>query len=127
MMKPFFAIALLLMPLAQAAEPKLHDVTATKQLLAEEKKVLVLDVRSEEEFTEGHLPQAVRIGISEKDFVERVKKVASLDQPVLVYCGVGGRSAKAIKTLREAKFSQLHEIKGGITAWQEEKQPVVKP
>jgi len=126
-MKPFFAIVLLLMPLTQAAEPQLHDVKATKQLLAKEQKVLVLDVRSEEEFAEGHLPQAVRIGISEKDFVERVKKVAALDQPVLVYCGVGGRSAKAIKALREAKFTQLHELKGGITAWQEEKQPLTNP
>ena len=89
--------------------------------------MLVLDVRTAEEFAEGHLPNAVLVTISEKDFVERVKKIAALDQPVLVYCGVGGRSARAIKALQEAKFTQLHELKGGMTAWNEQKQPVVRP
>jgi phage shock protein E len=127
LMKHFLFLAVLLMPLLPAAEPQLHDVAATKELLAKEAKMLVLDVRTAEEFAEGHLPNAVLVTIGEKDFVERVKKIAASDQPVLVYCAAGGRSARAIKALQEAKFTQLHELKGGMTAWSEQKQPVVRP
>lgn len=126
-MKRFLFLAVLLMPLLPAAEPQLHDVGATKELLAKEAKMLVLDVRTAEEFAEGRLPNAVLVTISDKDFVERVKKIAASDQPVLVYCAAGGRSARAIKALSDAKFTQLHELKGGMNAWNEQKQPVVRP
>lgn len=126
-MKKFLFLATLMMPLLFAADPQLHDVGATKELLAKQPKMLVLDVRTAEEFAGGHLANAMLVTISEKDFVERVKKLAAPDQPVLVYCAAGGRSAKAVKALREANFTQLHELKGGMTAWNQEKQPVVKP
>lgn len=126
-MKQILFLLACMTALLSAAEPQLHDVAATKQLLTQEPKSLVLDVRTAEEFAEGHLPHAVLVTISEKDFIERVKKIATPDQPVLVYCAAGGRSARAIKALRDAKLTQLHELKGGMTAWTEEKQSVVKP
>jgi rhodanese-related sulfurtransferase len=125
-MKQILFFAFLLVSVLAADEPQLHDVASTKQLLAKDAKMLVLDVRTPEEFAAGHLPEAVLVTISEKDFVGRVKKIAASDQPILVYCAVGGRSAKAIKALRDAKFTQLHELKGGITAWVKENEPVVK-
>lgn len=126
-MKILFCLVLISLSQLRAAEPVQHDVTATKQFLAQQAKTLVLDVRTDEEFAEGHLAGAVLVSIAEKDFIERVKKLAPVDQPVLVYCHSGGRSAKAVALLKAAGFTQLHELQGGITAWREQKQPVIKP
>lgn len=125
-MKHIILIALSTLSFLHAAEPQLHDVAATKEFLAQQPKALVLDVRTEEEFAQGHLAHAVRIAVSDVDFIERVKKVATPDQPILVYCRSGGRSAKAVATLKAAGFTQLHELDGGITAWLEKKETVSK-
>lgn len=125
-MKQILFSTVLLVSVLAADEPQRHDVASTKQLLAKDAKMLVLDVRTPEEFAAGHLPQAVLVTISDDDFVGRVKKIAASDQPILVYCAAGGRSAKAIKALRDANYTQLHELKGGMTEWIKENEPVVK-
>lgn len=126
-MKYLLVSSALLFSLLYAAEPVQHDVATTKEFLVKQPKAVVLDVRTPEEFAEGHLPGAVLVTLGEKDFVERVKKVSPADQPVLVYCRSGGRSAKAVAELKAAGFSQIHELKGGITAWVDQKQSVTKP
>ena len=126
-MKILFCLTLISFSLLSAAEPVQHNVAATKQFLAQQAKTLVLDVRTDEEFAEGHLAGAVLVSIGEKDFIDRVKKLSPVDQPVLVYCHSGGRSAKAVALLKAAGFTQIHELQGGISAWREQKQPVSKP
>jgi rhodanese-related sulfurtransferase len=126
-MKIIFILGVFAFSTLYAAEPIQQDVTAAKEFLAKEPKAIVLDVRTAEEFSQGHLPGAVLVTIGGYDFVDRVKKVASPDKPVLVYCLSGGRSAKAIATLKAAGFSQLHELKGGVTSWAAEKQELIKP
>lgn len=126
-MKQILCVALLGLSTLYSAEPVPHDVVATKEFLSQQPKALVLDVRTTEEFAEGHLDKAALVSIADKDFVESVKKLAPLDQPILVYCRSGSRSAKAIAALKAAGFTQLHELKGGITAWTEQKQAVIKP
>jgi rhodanese-related sulfurtransferase len=126
-MKIIFILGVFAFSTLYAAEPIQQDVTAAKEFLAKEPKAIVLDVRTAEEFSQGHLPGAVLVTIGGDDFVDRVKKVASPDKPVLVYCLSGGRSAKAIATLKAAGFSQLHELKGGVTSWAAEKQELIKP
>jgi rhodanese-related sulfurtransferase len=64
--------------------------------------------------------------VQEKAFVEEVKKSIKPDEPVLVYCRSGGRSAKAVAMLREAGYTKLQELKGGKIAWEEAKQPTKK-
>jgi rhodanese-related sulfurtransferase len=127
MMKVFFTIGVIAFSSVFAAEPLQHEVAAAKEFLAKAPKPVVLDVRTAEEFSEGHLPGAVLVTIGGNDFVERVKKVVPMDKPVLVYCHSGGRSAKAIAALKAAGFSQLHELTGGVTSWAEEKQELIKP
>ncbi|MCL9769985.1 rhodanese-like domain-containing protein [Flavobacterium sp. HXWNR69] len=87
--------------------------------------VQLLDVRTPEEFSEGHLENAINIDVTAEDFDA---KVAGLDKekPVMVYCKSGGRSAKASARLKELGFKTISDLEGGITNWKSENKPVVK-
>ena len=88
-------------------------------------EVQLVDVRTPEEFGEGHLENAINIDVTADDFDA---KVASLDKekPVMVYCKSGGRSAKASARLKELGFKTITDLEGGITNWKSKNKPVVK-
>lgn len=88
-------------------------------------EVQLVDVRTPEEFSEGHLENAINIDVTADDFDA---KVASLDKekPVMVYCKSGGRSAKASAKLKELGFKTITDLEGGITNWKSENKPIVK-
>lgn len=110
-------------PLQAADEPAPVKVEqAEKQIAGGEQ---LLDVRTESEWKEGHLEGAKLVTLAKDGFVEKAKAVLDSKKPVLVYCKSGGRSAKAAKQLREAGFT-VHDLDGGITAWQKAGKPVVK-
>lgn len=78
--------------------------------------VTLIDVRTPDEFSKGHLENAKNIDWRSNDFS---KQVESLDKskPVLVYCLSGGRSASAASAMREAGFKEVYELDGGIMKW----------
>lgn len=86
--------------------------------LMEEPGTLVLDVRTEAEWSRGHLPGAVRVGI---DRLPRVvadgELPAESGQPIVVYCTVGSRSARAAELLASRGYTAVHDLHGGIRAW----------
>ena len=87
--------------------------------------VQLVDVRTPEEFSQGHIENAVNIDFMADDFDA---KVANLDKekPVMVYCKSGGRSAKASARLKELGFKTITDLEGGITNWTSEEKPTVK-
>ena len=76
----------------------------------------VIDVRTTEEFSKGHLANAKNIDWNGDDFS---KQIASLDKskPVFVYCLSGGRSSAAAKQMRSDGFNEVYELNGGIMKW----------
>lgn len=84
----------------------------------------VIDVRTPEEFASGHLDGAVNLdwtgGVLEQRMAELDK-----DAPALLYCASGRRSAEAAKALRDAGFSNVSDLAGGIGAWRSSGLPVV--
>jgi rhodanese-related sulfurtransferase len=84
---------------------------------------LVLDVRESAEFAAGHLPRARHIPLGELG--RRVDEIAKFrEKPVVVTCRSGARSGSACRTLRKAGFTNVHNLKGGIGAWQQANLPV---
>ncbi len=75
----------------------------------------VIDVRTPEEYAQGHLPQAQLLNFYDQDFETRI---AQLDPKVqyYVYCKSGGRSAKAHEIM-QAKGLKVVELAGGFDAW----------
>ena len=80
----------------------------------------VLDVRTEAEYKEGHLPGALLMDVNKPDFKE---KVAQLDKSktYLIYCKLGRRSEKALKILYNAGYKNTYHLKGGYLAWKGQK------
>lgn len=78
--------------------------------------LLLLDVRTPDEYREGHLKNAVLIPIQE--LPERIGEIAGYkEKEVIVYCAVGGRSSKASAMLKEKGFQKVYNMNGGIRAW----------
>ena len=98
------------------------DVKAFAELI-EASNVEVLDVRTADEYAEGHIEGAINIDQGTDDFMQKVKATLSTDKTIAVYCRSGRRSANAASKLTDAGYKCVN-LKGGITAWQDAKMPV---
>jgi len=86
-------------------------------------KALLIDVRTPEEFTKGHIAGAVNIDWLDDGFA---KNTSGLDKskPVLLYCAAGGRSEEAKLALSKSGFKTVTDLEGGINAWKHNGLPV---
>jgi phage shock protein E len=88
-------------------------------------KTVVLDVRTAEEFAEGHIEGA--INISHEQINDNLAKIIAFkDQTVVVHCRSGRRAVSAENDLRAAGFSDLRHLDGDIKGWQAADLPLVK-
>ena len=78
--------------------------------------LVVLDVRTPEEFAESHLAGAININVEGSGFEDAVGDLDE-DAPVFVYCRSGRRSANAITIMQDLGFAELYDLDGGITSW----------
>lgn len=86
---------------------------------------LLLDVREPGEYAAVHAPNAKLFPLSELE--ARLPEIeAYKDKPVVVMCRTGHRSARAVSKLRDAGFTQVSNVKGGIVAWEGEGLEVIK-
>lgn len=99
------------------------DVKGFAELI-EEPNVVLLDVRTPEEFKEGHIEGAVNIDQGQGDFMDKAKAVLSTEKTIAIYCRSGRRSANAAGRLASEGFKCVN-LKGGIIAWKEANMPVV--
>ncbi len=77
--------------------------------------VLLIDVRTPEEFTEGHIPDAVNINVNDQNFDRKVKELPKT-KAVAVYCRSGKRSKAAARKLTQQGF-KVYELNSGLTNW----------
>lgn len=109
---------------ASAVDTNVFHVNAGQaQKLIAEKKVVVLDVRTPEEFATGHIAGATNINFRATNFE---KAIAALDknQAYLVHCAAGGRSTQALPNFQKLESKSLYHLDGGIQAWKKAKLPV---
>lgn len=86
--------------------------------------LVVLDVRTPEEYAEGHLDGAVLVDFYEPDFADQLSRL-DLGVPYLVYCQSGNRSGQTLTMMQQLDFASAVDINGGIVAWQASGLPVV--
>ena len=84
--------------------------------LTNEANTVVLDVRHDNEYNEGHLEGAIHIDQAKEDFMEKAKAVLPADKTIAVYCRSGRRSASAANRLSAGGYKVVN-LKGGIMAW----------
>lgn len=84
--------------------------------------VILLDVRTDGEYAQGHLENAVNLNVHDPKFTENVQKL-SKDKPVYVYCQSGRRSADAADQLTSMGYKVVN-LEGGIMDWVAESKPL---
>jgi rhodanese-related sulfurtransferase len=117
---------MLLWPLAQRRLRPVQEIgTLDATRLLNKENPLVLDVREPNEFTNGRLPNAVHVPLSQlKDRGSELAKHAS--RPVIVYCERGMRSGSAVPALTRLGFTRVQSLRGGLRAWREAGLPIAK-
>lgn len=90
--------------------------------IANSKSITVLDVRTPEEFAEGHLPNAVNVNFLNASFAENIGNLNKKNK-YLVYCRSGHRSTQAVVIMKQQHFKNVTNMLGGFSQW---KGPVQK-
>ncbi len=103
---------------------KVHksSVTEFKKALDDNIGILV-DIRTPEEYTKGHLANAVNINFKKRTFPLYITAIAK-DKPVLIYCRSGNRSGKAALLMQALGFKEIYDLAKGFKGWNAEKQPI---
>jgi len=135
-MKTFtFKIALLLVlsfnfiSCAQSSGAKKSDVVSLispqefKDKLGED--IQLIDVRTPQEFAEGHLDGAIMIDYMQSGFMNKMSKLDK-NKDLYIYCRSGNRSGKATRKLESMGFPKIYDLKGGILNWNQNNMKVIK-
>ncbi len=88
--------------------------------------LVVLDVRTSEEFTSGHLDDAIMIDFYDEDFADQLAALDP-DVPYLIYCRSGNRSGQARAMMQDLGFADVADIDGGVLAWNDAGLPLAIP
>jgi phage shock protein E len=107
------------------AAPKNVTVNEAEKLIKADPKVVVLDVRTPEEFKAGHIAGATNIDFNGDNFE---KQIAGLDKSktYVVHCAAGGRSAQACKVIEQVKLPNVYHMNEGLKTWEKAGKPVEK-
>jgi thioredoxin 1 len=118
-------LMLLAFATAHAQSNQLLPTSEFEKRLSATKVKTLLDVRTADEYKEGHLPNSTQIDFYANDFKQQLSKL-SKDKPVFVYCAGGKRSGSASKILAELGFKQIYDLEGGFNGWKKMNKPIVK-
>lgn len=86
--------------------------------------LVVLDVRTAEEFADGHIEGAVMLDFYDPDFAAQIADLDP-DVPYLLYCRSGNRSGQTAEIMKQLGFTDVADVDGGILAWTGAGQPTV--
>ena len=113
----FFAVLLLLTGCGAEDAPTYRQVSSDEAaaMMASESDYLILDVRTREEYEQGHIPGAVCVP-NESIGSGELSALPRKDQLILVYCRSGNRSKQAAQKLADAGYTNIVEF-GGILSW----------
>lgn len=120
--------ALLLFAIVACSSPKSDE--ATKELLDPvafneklQSEVVLLDVRTSEEYADGHISGSANIDFKDPAFADKVSLLDKTKE-YAVYCAGGVRSAKAAEIMKANGFTKVVTLEGGIKNWKEKGMPV---
>jgi rhodanese-related sulfurtransferase len=119
------AVVLAVGSIAHAADAKNITVEEAAAKLKADTNIVVIDVRSPDEFSAGHIKGATNINIQDKEFA---KKIEALDKSktYIIHCAAGGRSARACDKIKPMGFNSVLHMNQGFSAWKEKGQAVEK-
>jgi rhodanese-related sulfurtransferase len=101
------------------------NVPDVKRRVDAGEKLLLIDVREDNEWSKGHLPNAVHLGrgIIERDIEQRIPDTGA---KLVLYCGGGFRSALVAENLQKMGYTNVESMDGGWKGWLDAGLPVAK-
>lgn len=100
----------------------LLTVQELKERLDRRDSLMILDVRTDEEWDEGHIEDALHVYVGHLE--ERLHEIA-IDEPIAVICSVGNRGSLGASILRRAGRVEVFNVLGGMMAWQKADYPII--
>lgn len=116
------ALTLLLLSTFVQADIQTIEPQTVLKLIEKQQAPLILDVRSEAEFEQGHIQGAVNIPYDRLQ--ENQQLNAYKEQQIIIYCRSGRRAEIASKLLQEKGFKRLLDLNGDIIAWKKLNYPL---
>lgn len=109
-----------------ATDIQLVSATEASTVLADRApEVVLLDVRTPEEFNEIRVPGSVNIDFYANNFAAQLDQLPK-DVPYVVYCRSGNRSSSTMDIMRDLGFTEVWDVDGGIISWSEADLPLTR-
>lgn len=89
------------------------------------KNQTIVDIRTPQEFAQGHIEGAININYFDKSFLEQVSKFDK-NKSIYIYCRSGNRTSSASKKMQDLGFEEIIDLQGGIMNWSNNKLEIVK-
>jgi len=86
---------------------------------------VIIDVRTPNEFAEGHIENAINVDFRSETFRDELSKLDK-SKIYFIYCRIGGRSGSALNIMKELNFREAYNMLGGINVWKSEGLPTTK-
>ena len=99
--------------------PKVEVLEKSEYQALVEQGYTIIDVRTPEEFEEGHIEGAQNINVKDDAFVTAIQKLSPSDT-LLVYCRSGRRSLYAAQVMVSFGFQKIYDLEGGFLNWEKE-------
>lgn len=103
---------------------KIKQVTPI-EFKEQSKNQTMIDIRTPQEFAQGHIEGAININYFDKSFLEQVSKFDKT-KPIYMYCRSGNRTSSASKKMQDLGFEEIIDLQGGIMNWSRNKLEIVK-
>lgn len=102
-----------------ACTPKYQTLTPDEfEQMTAQPEVMIVDVRTPEEYVAGHIANALNLDWRSEKFAEQAIEQLDKTTPIALYCKAGRRSHAAAGKLHQMGFTQIVELQGGFDAWQ---------
>ena len=97
--------------------PKVEVLEKSQYQALVEKGYTIIDVRTPEEYAEGHIQGALNINVKSVTFVPEIENLSKSDT-LLVYCRSGRRSLYAAQVMVSFGFQKIYDLEGGFLNWE---------
>lgn len=101
------------------------DSKGVSVLLQKDKTLKVIDVRTPEEFQNGHIKDAINLNIRDSIAFSKIDKL-DRDQKYIVHCRTNHRSGKAVEYMIQHGFKNIYQMMDGFTGWESNNLPIQK-
>jgi phage shock protein E len=107
---------------ADEPTPRIKQDALLKRIEQKDTSMIILDVRTPEEFAAGHVPGAINIPYTH--LPARLSELSDAgDKDVVLYCATGVRAERAAQRMREQGYTRLLHLDGDMKAWDEKNRP----